>query len=170
MWCSCASWSRALAVALAARLVYNEPYRAVPMRAATPAAPGEGLARLGYEWKIGRTWQRLAARRVGSSFEPVPGSEEAFITEHHWGYTRQRDGGTLEYEVAHPVWRVWTAADPVLDVDVIGLYGERFAKALAGSPTSVLVAEGSPVTVYAPRRLATDLTMQPIVMRRGSTP
>ena len=31
------------------------------------------------------------------------GSEAEFITEHYWGYTPQRDGGTVEYVVRHPV-------------------------------------------------------------------
>jgi hypothetical protein len=38
----------------------------------------------------------------GAPEEAAPGSEEEFITEHYWGYTRQRDGGTIEYRVEHP--------------------------------------------------------------------
>jgi len=141
------------AVALVARLVYNEPYRALPMRSAIPSTRGALSAPITYEWRIGGRWHRLAATAVGTAHVPSPASEEAFVTEHHWGYTRQRDGGTLEYEVAHPVWRVWAAERPVLDADVVGLYGKAFVRALSGAPTSALVAEGSPVIVYAPRRL-----------------
>ncbi|HZN56056.1 MAG TPA: DUF2071 domain-containing protein, partial [Candidatus Polarisedimenticolaceae bacterium] len=36
-----------------------------------------------------------------------PGSEAEFMTHRGWGYTRQRDGGTLEYEVEHSHWRIW---------------------------------------------------------------
>jgi len=85
---------------------------------------------------------------------PEPGSEADFITEHHWGYTRQRDGSTVEYEVTHPVWRVWSAAHPVLAADVVELCGRAFAPALTRPPVSALIAEGSPVAVYPPRRLA----------------
>jgi hypothetical protein len=83
----------------------------------------------------------------------VPGSEEAFIAEHYWGYTRQRDGGTVEYQVAHPQWRAWPAAGAALDADVAGLYGAQFAEPLGGAPHSAFVAEGSRVAVYFPRRL-----------------
>jgi hypothetical protein len=84
---------------------------------------------------------------------PGRGSEAAFVTEHHWGYTRQRGGGTVEYEVAHVPWRVWAAEDPVLAADVGEVYGAAFAPALGRPPVSALVAEGSPVTVHRPRRL-----------------
>jgi hypothetical protein len=83
----------------------------------------------------------------------VSGSEEEFITEHYWGYTRQRDGGTIEYRVEHPRWNVWTAVDSRLEGDIARVYGDAFAEALSGTPTSAFVADGSPVTVYAPSRI-----------------
>ena len=83
----------------------------------------------------------------------VAGSEEEFVTEHYWGYTRQRDGGTLEYEVEHPRWRVWTAVDPVFDGPAARLYGEGFGRVLAGPPRSGFIAAGSAVAVHRGRRV-----------------
>ena len=80
-------------------------------------------------------------------------TEEEFITEHYWGYTRQRDGGTIEYRVMHPRWNVWTASDARLDGDLSAVYGDAFAHVLAGPPRSAFVADGSPVTVFAPVRI-----------------
>ena len=80
-------------------------------------------------------------------------SEESFITEHYWGYTKQRDGSTVEYRVAHPAWRVW-AVQSQLTRDMSQLYGEEFAQVLAGPPASAFLADGSAVIVYAPLRLA----------------
>jgi uncharacterized protein len=142
------------AVVLLARLAYNEPYRAVRMRSATPRGLSEAPGRLAYEWRIGGAWEGLAATAVDAPAVPEPGSQEAFITQHHWGYTRQRDGGTVEYEVEHSPWRVWTAGDATLATDVARLYGRAFAPALSRPPSSALVADGSPVIVYAPRRVA----------------
>jgi uncharacterized protein YqjF (DUF2071 family) len=142
------------AIALVARLAYNEPYRAVPMRSCTP--PGlEGAqdARLEYAWRTASGWQALAAEIRGAPAIPADDSEETFIAEHYWGYTRQRDGGTVEYQVAHPRWRVWRAHAPELRVDAAALYGPAFAEALGRPPSSAFVAEGSPVAVYRPRRL-----------------
>jgi uncharacterized protein YqjF (DUF2071 family) len=140
-------------IAIIARLVYNEPYLAVPMRSSAPVAPTESPGRVSYGWRTGSRWQELSAAAAGAAAIPAPESEAAFITEHYWGYTRQRDGGTVEYEVAHPRWRVWSAADATLDADVPRLYGSSFARALAARPASAFVAEGSAVTVYRPRRI-----------------
>jgi uncharacterized protein len=142
------------AIASLARLAYNEPYRAVPMRSIVPARLVDPPGRLTYQWRTGAAWQTLAATAGGPPAVPEPESEAAFITEHHWGYTHQRNGSTVEYEVTHPVWRVWSAADPVLAADVVELYGAAFAPALAQPPVSALIAEGSPVAVYPPRRVA----------------
>jgi hypothetical protein len=65
-----------------------------------------------------------------------------------WGYTRQADGGTVEYRVEHPRWRVWRAETSTLECDVASLYGSEFVGPLAVAPASALVAEGSPVVVY----------------------
>jgi hypothetical protein len=89
----------------------------------------------------------------GAPHLPLPQSESAFVTEHYWGYTRQRDGGTVEYEVTHAPWRVWTVDDVVVEVDALPLYGASFATIFAGPPASALVAEGSAVKVFPPNRM-----------------
>jgi uncharacterized protein YqjF (DUF2071 family) len=141
------------AIAVVARLAYNEPYLAVPMRSSAPPTPVESPGRVSYEWRTGARWQKVAARASGAPSLPAADSEETFITEHFWGYTRQRDGATIEYEVKHPRWRVWAATEPSLDADVPRLYGSSFARALASAPVSTFIAEGSTVTVYRPRRI-----------------
>ena len=86
--------------------------------------------------------------------EPVrAGSEEEFITEHYWGYTRQRDGGTVEYRVEHPRWRVWPVTQARLEGSLTEIYGPAVAQALGRAPDSAFLADGSAVTVFAPARL-----------------
>jgi hypothetical protein len=142
-----------VAIALVAHLAYNEPYLALPMRSVAPRRPTEHPGRVAYEWLGGRRWQHVAATAVGEPTVPTTGSEAAFVTEHYWGYTRQRDGGTVEYKVTHPAWRTWETTAPALDADLRWLYGPAFARALAEPPTSAFIADGSAVTVYRPRRL-----------------
>src|SRR5687768_17690052 len=104
-----------------------------------------------YRWRhAGRDFS-LSAQATGPAVPLVPGSEAEFITEHYWGYTRQRDGGTLEYEVAHPPWQVWNAATSRFDGPAARLYGDAFAAVLAGPPRSAFVAVGSAVQVYSGR-------------------
>jgi hypothetical protein len=80
-------------------------------------------------------------------------SEAEYVTEHYWGYTRQRDGGTLEYRVDHPPWLVWAAAGPSFEGPAESLYGPGFARVLAGQPRSAHIAVGSAVAVYRGRRI-----------------
>jgi uncharacterized protein len=141
------------AIAWLARLTYNEPYRALPMRHDVSRAHDGGIVSVRYEWRRGGRWEGLGLRTVGDAKPLIAGSEEEFVTEHYWGYTRQRDGSTIEYRVEHPSWRVWQAADARLDADVRSLYGDAFADALGGAPRSAFLAEGSGVTVLRPRRL-----------------
>jgi uncharacterized protein len=133
------------ALAWVANAVYNEKYVALPMAhednwSALPR-------RLKYSWKYQGRWSHLEVEAAGDSFVPNEDSEETFITEHYWGYTAQRDGSSLEYQVEHPRWRVWRAREQKLDCDVEALYGAAFAPFLRGRPSSCFVADGSAVVV-----------------------
>jgi uncharacterized protein len=143
------------AIATVARVVYNEPYLAVPMAHAIALDPVRG-GTVGYSWRHAGADFGISARAEGAAASLGPGSEAEFITEHYWGYTRQRDGSTLEYEVAHPPWRVWTAAEARFDGPAARLYGGAFAEVLALPPRSAFVAVGSAVEVYGGRRLDLD--------------
>jgi uncharacterized protein YqjF (DUF2071 family) len=138
------------AIAAVARWVYNENYQALPMRHRLAINEGVDLA---YEWRFNGRWQGLQARAHGAAQPLDPESEATFITEHYWGYARQRDGGAVEYQVEHPPWRVWTVNDYQLDCDVAELYGTEFVAPLQNAPTSIFIAEGSAVSVHAGRRL-----------------
>lgn len=135
------------AIAWVARAVFNENYVAVPMRHEV------GGGRMTYEWRQRSGWGRLSATVAGEPGLAAEGSVEEFITEHYWGYAAQRDGGTVEYRVEHPRWRVWTASEASFECDAAALYGPELAAALAARPASALVAEGSDVVVRQGRRL-----------------
>ena len=141
------------AVSAVARWAYNEPYLTVPMSHATnldPAAGGE--ARYAWRFRGAEYVVRAAVRGPAQALDP--GSEAEFITEHHWGYTRQRDGGTLEYQVEHPRWRVWTPSAAAFEGPAAALYGDALGAVLAGPPRCAHVAEGSAVAVWGGRRIA----------------
>lgn len=141
------------AIAALARLLYNEPYLPVPMHHRSRLDRHRG-GEIAYGWRYGGNEFLLVASVEGSAQTLEAGSEAEFITEHYWGCTRQRDGGTLEYEVEHPRWRVWTTPCVTFSGPAGLLYGSVFGEILSGPPRSAFVAEGSPVTVYAGCRIA----------------
>jgi uncharacterized protein len=137
------------AIAWIAQKFYNEPYAAMSMRHNVDFG-----SRVQYAWRFAGRWNSMELTTHGEPFIPDVGSEEEFVTEHYWGYTPQKDGSTLEYEVKHPRWKVWRAANTVLDCDVATLYGNHFSPYIQGEPSSAFLAEGSPVSVHEGHPLA----------------
>ena len=152
------------AIATTARLSYNEPYTALPMRHRL----GPSDARTGaptiveYAWRHRGAWSRLSVEPTGAAQPLEVGSEEEFIAEHYWGYTRQRDGGTVEYRVDHPPWLVWQVRNARLEGDVAPLYGVELAAAISGTPASAFLADGSVVSLFMPGRLSARAIAAPI--------
>ncbi len=141
------------AIALIARRLYNENYVALPMAHVDDLGTADEAC-VSYSWNYAGRSNQLAVHVSGSSYMPDEQSEESFITENYWGYVRQRNGTTLEYQVEHPRWKVWRASKAKLDCDATELYGAGFARYLAGPTSSAFLAEGSPVTVRRGRPLS----------------
>jgi uncharacterized protein YqjF (DUF2071 family) len=139
------------AVALIARAMYNEPYFARPMRHHTRSS--EMGTEADYEWLGAAGWSGVHLSAEGSPAPIRAGSEEAFIAEHDWGYTRQRDGSTVEYEVRHPKWKIWSARTARFAGNAMDVYPAQLATTLSRQPDSAFLADGSAVTVHSPRRL-----------------
>ncbi|HEX4632861.1 MAG TPA: DUF2071 domain-containing protein, partial [Gemmatimonadales bacterium] len=132
---------------LVARIMYNEPYVSLPMRSSVRGGTVQ------HEWKRDGRWQGLSATTAETAAVPEAGSHEEFITDHEWGYSRQRDGGTIEYRVQHDRWPVRRATELRIDADFSSLYGSTLGPALT-KPLTRFIVDGSAVTVGTPVRLA----------------
>lgn len=139
-------------IAAVARRLYNEPYLAVRMSHRVALDPASGGS-VEYGWRHRGSGFLIHAGAVGSAMDMEGGSEAEFITEHYWGYTRQRDGVTLEYRVDHPRWRVWLPTTASFTGPAASLYGADLGAVLAAEPTSAFIGVGSRVSVYRGRRL-----------------
>jgi uncharacterized protein YqjF (DUF2071 family) len=143
-------------IAGVARLLYGEKYIATPMRSRLEQ---QGVAEdrrleLEYAWRSRGRWNHVHALGVGEPATLREGSEEEFITEHFWGYSRTRRGGTIEYQVEHPRWNVWKATESEFSCDVASIYGPEFAEPLSAAPDSAFIADGSQIAVYRGTRIA----------------
>jgi uncharacterized protein YqjF (DUF2071 family) len=141
------------AIAALARAAYNEPYVALPMHSEITNRDADASTRAVYGWRSRGIDHRFELQARGAPALAAPGSHESFIAEHYWGYTRQRDGGTLEYRVVHAPWYLRTAAAVQVSGDLAAFYGPAFGEVLAATPVSAYLADGSPVTVSRPVRI-----------------
>lgn len=133
------------AIAFIARLLYNENYVKHPM--SHNIQYHADSIHVDYQWKINGVWQKIGINCHGAPFIPPQGSEAEFITEHYWGYSKQKRNSTMEYQVKHPQWRIWTPDEMEISIDAKSNYGDAFAPFLEKSPVSAFLAEGSAITV-----------------------
>jgi hypothetical protein len=138
------------AIALVARWLYNENYVALPTGNVICRADDgtKNIESVKYYWTFNQRAQFIEIVTRGAPVAFVEGSQEDFIAQHYWGYSSQKDGGTDEYRVEHPPWRIWQAQSSRLDCDVENLYGKQFGRFLQGRPSSAFLAEGSEIVVY----------------------
>jgi uncharacterized protein len=139
------------AITLIANSLYEEPYATLPMRHSISATPG--VLTVSYSWRYNNVWHSLAAEADPTPQPIAPGSEEEFITEHYWGYTKRTHGATSEYAVQHPRWQVYPIRNFGGKADFAALYGPAFASLNHQPPASILLAEGSEVSVSTGTRL-----------------
>jgi uncharacterized protein YqjF (DUF2071 family) len=133
------------AIAFTARLFYNENYVRRPM--AHRVFSKDSKVEVEYSWRSGNQGCKLQAHASGTPSLPTQGSLEQFITEHYWGYSRQPNGGAVEYHVAHAPWKVWSANKANFSGDPSDLYSDELSQVLTKAPASAFIADGSPVRV-----------------------
>lgn len=138
------------ALTFVANAVYKENYETMPMRHSWTLS--EDKLAVEYKWKKGR-WNSLKVIADKEANLVRDNSEEAFITEHYWGYTKLSNEKTSEYAVEHPKWEVYKTKDYLIDVDFGNVYGQDFGFLTSERPKSVFLAEGSEIKVKAGRQI-----------------
>lgn len=139
-----------------ARWLYNENYETHPVHSYFNIHDCD-MPQIRYLWGDGANQYRLEAHPTEHGNYPEAGSEEEFITEHYWGYSRQKDGGTMEYRVEHPQWKVANVTRAGFYGDLVRLYGEKFQPYLTRQPSSIFVANGSDIQVRSGMMMPREL-------------
>ncbi len=104
-----------------------------------------------YSWNKNGDWQSMTVESEKIAKDIEPESEEEFISEHYWGYTRANDQKTYEYEVTHPRWKIYKILNYNISVDFELVYGNNFKNLNYAAPQSVMLAEGSKIKVEKKR-------------------
>jgi uncharacterized protein YqjF (DUF2071 family) len=138
------------ALTFVANTIYKEHYETLPMSHSW--INFDNYQTIEYKWKKGK-WNSIKAKvdKILSSINE--GSEEEFITEHYWGYTKLSENKTSEYGVEHPKWDVYKTLEYNIDVDFGRVYGKDFEILNKEKPVSVFVVEGSEIKVKDGNRI-----------------
>lgn len=139
------------ALAFIANSIYKEHYETMPMLHKWEENDTERIVT--YQWKKNKQWQyfKIIAALLPSKIEE--NSETEFITEHYWGYSKVNENVTNEYEVTHPKWQQYNLKNSEIKVDFGLVYGNDFEFLNNQKPESVMLAEGSEITVEGKRTI-----------------
>lgn len=140
-----------------ARAAYNEPY--VTARMTSRVEEASDRITVQHQFSRGPAVGGLALTGIGPPAIPLHDSLEHFFKEHTWGFGTSRGGQLLRYRVQHPVWATYRVESHSLHIDWPALYGPKWHILREQKPVSVVLAAGSPVTVYPKGvQLPDDLT------------
>lgn len=138
------------ALTFVANTIYKEHYKTMQMLHSWNSTPD--TLTVEYQWKK-KNWNSFKVVTQNTSALIQPGSEEEFITEHYWGYTKISDTVTSEYGVEHPRWEVYPTKEYSINVNFGDLYGQAFSFLDRETPKSVFLAEGSAIKVKEGRKI-----------------
>ncbi len=139
------------AIALIANRIYKEKYVTMKMR--HYQNDKGGAIETGYEWKFKNKWNIISAVSGKKSLPMRINSEEEFIADQSWGFSKISHTKTYEYEVQHPRWEIFPVSDYIIDCDFSGLYGDEFSFLKDAKPLSVFMAKGSEVKIFHKKTL-----------------
>jgi len=146
------------ALTFVANAVYNENYETMPMKHSWISDDNQRIIQ--YKWKKDDKWNSLRIQASLEKFKIEPNSKTGFITEHYWGYSKVDKTISNEYEVTHPRWEVYKISDYDINVDFGAVYGNEFKFLNSLHPASVMLAEGSEITVENKKAIKNDTTTQ----------
>ena len=138
------------ALTFVANTVYGEKYETLPMSHSWQTLSDH--LKVEYKWRK-NDWHHFRVTAYPTLIDLTENSEEEFITEHYWGYTKLSSAKTSEYAVEHPKWKMYQVKEHTIDVDFGVVYGQSFSFLTTLQPVSVMLAEGSEITVGAGRQL-----------------
>lgn len=132
-------------VAFIANSLYNEHYIAVPTRHTWNI--NNSVKNIEYQWKIGKSWNRLSVTAGIEKNTMIEGSLEEFIFEHYYGYSAINSSTSSEYKIEHPRWKTNEVHEYSINCDFEKMYGKGFGFLNNNTPKNVIMAEGSSIAV-----------------------
>jgi uncharacterized protein YqjF (DUF2071 family) len=131
-------------VALLANKLYKEHYISIPTKNSIDIGAHK---RITYEWKMKNKWNSIKVQSDTHKYKIEPLSMEEFIFERYFGFTKLSTLRAQEYRIQHPKWSTHTILNYTINCDFGAMYGDAFAHLNNQAPNSIIMAEGSQVSV-----------------------
>jgi len=132
-------------VAWVANKLYKEHYIAIPTQHEWNFT--ENKKEVKYQWKVKSKWNKIKVVASAAKHKMKAGSIEEFIFEHYFGYTKVNPEKSIEYKINHPSWEINTINNYQIECDFAAFYGNDFGVLNKTKPHSVMLAEGSDISV-----------------------
>lgn len=132
-------------VAWVANKLYKEHYIAIPTKRTW--AISSDKREIQYQWKVNENWNSIKVETAVNRQKMAVGSIEEFIFEHYYGYTKVDASHSIEYKINHPSWEIYAIHHYQIECDFATFYGEPFRVLNITKPHSVMLAEGSAISV-----------------------
>jgi uncharacterized protein YqjF (DUF2071 family) len=132
-------------VAYVANKLYKEHYIAIPTKHSWKMT--SNTKEITYKWKVKSKWNSLQVNASVAKQNMEAGSIEEFIFEHYFGYTKVNENHSIEYKINHPSWQINGINDYKIECDFATFYGKDFEILNHAKPHSVMLAEGSDISV-----------------------
>jgi uncharacterized protein len=132
-------------VAWVANYLYKEHYIAIPTKHKWEIFTEN--KEISYSWKMKDKWNNMTANTSSSKEYIKKGSIEEFIFEHYFGYTKVSESETIEYYIQHPSWQINQVKTFEINCNFEEMYGKDFGFLSTKKPDSIMLAEGSDISV-----------------------
>ncbi len=139
------------AITFVANTIYNENYETLPMQHLWKEKENE--LEVVYKWKKNNNWNSIKVIAENTPTNIEENSVIEFISEHYWGYAKESEKKTTEYEVRHPRWQYYSINNFNMKIDFKETYGDNFEFLNSIEPSSVMLLEGSEISVEGKRNL-----------------
>jgi uncharacterized protein YqjF (DUF2071 family) len=131
-------------VALLANKLYREHYISIPTKNTIEIAE---CKHINYAWKMKNKWNSIIVESDTNKYKIEPFSIEEFIFERYFGFTKLSPSRTQEYGIQHPKWVTNKILHSAINCDFGSMYGDDFSHLHHQAPSSIIMAEGSQVSV-----------------------
>jgi len=131
-------------VALLANKLFKEHYISIPTKNTIKVEEKKNIQ---YEWKRNRKWNSISVISNIEKNKIEAETIEEFIFERYFGFTKINNNLTQEYRINHAKWLTNKIIESEVKCDFENMYGKSFSTLNNTNPSSIILAEGSLISV-----------------------